>query len=408
MFQKTYKEGFMTEKEMRRFSKGTNTGKKILISKHLQRTGNVAYDGADNSFLLIGEREDTSKNFVIPNMKECNSSYIVIDPDGEIYEQVKDDLDGYTVISMDLSTGMNGDTMVNYNPFHYTRTEADVMDLIDYIVKNDPFTNAKKIFFAACIFHFMENHDKLSFYTLQKFMHDFTGNEFEEDNEDKLSTKYYNAFVNIAAREETRRAIVNDCTSHLLSYAHIGRERDELRFTEMMDERIALFIFPPKKNWEVGKNIISLLLQQVCDIQEERMIAFYQNKAPKPKYSVNCVMMDVKYSRGFDLPRYSSIMRKYGVNFTVSVSTMSRLEDAYDDWWKTVVANLHIWIFYNSYAKETLRFVSKKIGYITDFSGEYSLLPPDELEYLTERGQCLILQRKQKPAIDDLLTVDVK
>ena len=125
-------------------------------------------------------------------------------------------------------------------------------------------------------------------------------------------------------------------------------------------------------------------------------------------YSVKCVMMDVKYSRGFDLPRYSSIMRKYGVNFTVSVSTMSRLEDAYDDWWKTVVANLHIWIFYNSYAKETLRFVSKKIGYITDFSGEYSLLPPDELEYLTERGQCLILQRKQKPAIDDLLTVDVK
>lgn len=408
MFQKTYKEGFMTEKEMRRFSKGTNTGKKILISKHLQRTGNVAYDGADNSFLLIGEREDTSKNFVIPNMKECNSSYIVIDPDGEIYEQVKDDLDGYTVISMDLSTGMNGDTMVNYNPFHYTRTEADVMDLIDYIVKNDPFTNAKKIFFAACIFHFMENHDKLSFYTLQKFMHDFIGKEFEEDDEDKLATKYYNAFVNIAAREGTRRAIVNDCASHLLSYAYIGREKDELRFTEMMDERIALFIFPPKKNREVENNIIGLLLQQVCNIQEERMIAFYQNKSLKPKYNVNCVMMDVKYSRRFDLPLYSSIMRKYGVNFTVSTSTMSQLEDAYDDRWKTVVANLHNWIFYNSYAKETLRFVSKKIGNITDFPSEYPLLPPDELKHLTERRQCLILQRKQKPAIDDLLTVDVE
>ncbi len=401
---------FMTEKDMKRFSKANDSESKTFLSKHLQRKKDVGYK-INDSFLLIGEKEETSKNFVIPNMKEHNSSYVIIDPEGEIYKQMKDDLDGYTVKCMDLSTGMNDDTMVNYDPFHYTKTEAEVIDCINHIVKNKGenkfFTDAKKIFLAACIFHFMENYDKLSFYTLRKFVHDFTGNEFEEDDQGKLATKYYNAFLNIA-REETRKAIVNDCDSYLLPYTYIGREKDESKFTEMMDERIALFIIPPKKNWEVENNVIGLLLQQVCDIQEERMISFYQNKAPKPKYGVNCIMMDVKHCRGFDFPRYSSFMCKYGVDFTVSVSTVSQLEDAYDDWWTTIVANLHTWIFYNSYAKSTLRFISEKIGYSTDFQSKCFLLTPDKLEDLAERKKCVVLQWKQKPAIDDLLTANIE
>lgn len=108
------REGFMTEKEMKRFSKGTDTGKKILLSKHLQRTKDISQSRMNNSFLLIGERGETSKNFVIPNIKEHNSSYVVIDPEGEIYGQVKDDLDGYTVKCMDLSSGMKDGAVACY------------------------------------------------------------------------------------------------------------------------------------------------------------------------------------------------------------------------------------------------------------------------------------------------------
>ena len=101
-------------------------------------------------------------------------------------------------------------------------------------------------------------------------------------------------------------------------------------------------------------------------------------------------------------------MCKYGVDFTVSVSTVSQLEDAYDDWWTTIVANLHTWIFYNSYAKSTLRFISEKIGYSTDFQSKCFLLTPDKLEDLAERKKCVVLQWKQKPAIDDLLTANIE
>ena len=148
------REGFMTEKEMKRFSKGTDTGKKILLSKHMQRMKDIPQSRMNNSFLLIGEREETSKNFVIPNIKEHNSSYIVIDPEGAIYNQVKDDLDGYSIKCMDLSSGINGNRTVCYNPFYYTKTEKDVMSLLDHFVeyKKEFFTSTQLCFLAASIF----------------------------------------------------------------------------------------------------------------------------------------------------------------------------------------------------------------------------------------------------------------
>ena len=79
---------FMTEKDMKRFSKANDSESKTFLSKHLQRKKDVGYK-INDSFLLIGEKEETSKNFVIPNMKEHNSSYVIIDPEGEIYKHYK-------------------------------------------------------------------------------------------------------------------------------------------------------------------------------------------------------------------------------------------------------------------------------------------------------------------------------
>lgn len=399
------REGFMTEKEMKRFSKGTDTGKKILLSKHLQRMKDTAQDSMNNSFLLIGEREETSKNFVIPNIKEHNSSYIVIDPEGEIYNQVKDDLDGYSIKCMDLSFGINGNRTVCYNPFYYTKTEKDVMNLLDHFVeyKKEFFTSTQLCFLAACIFHFLENDKELSFHTLWKFVNDFVGNEFDNDDKDKLATKYYNEFVNGAAGL-TRESIIKDCISLLGQYRHLGTE-DQLGLDKMREEYIALFIIPPKMNSKVEDNVISFLLKQLCNRCSE--VSHPEGDIPSPDHNIDCIFMDIRYVKKFDFP-YTGIMYQNGVDFTVSISATSQMEDIYGDNWRTVAYSLETWIFYSTYAKNTLDLICKEIGGDIGFQFFHPLLTLEELVKLPEQEKCVVLQWRQKPAIDDLLTADIE
>lgn len=399
------REGFMTEKEMKRFSKGADMAKKILLSKHLQRMKDISQSRMNNSFLLIGERGETSKNFVIPNIKEHNSSYVVIDPDGEIYKQVKDDLDGYSIKCMDLSSGINGNQTVCYNPFHYTKTEKDVLHLLDHLIeyKKEFFTSTELYFLAACIFHFLENDKEISFSTLWKFVSGFVGNEFDNDDKDKLASKYYNSFVNEAA-ELTRESIIKDCISLLGQYRHLGTE-DQLELDKMREEYIALFIIPPKMNSKVEDNVILFLLSQLCNRYSE--VSHPEGDIPSPDHNIDCIFMDIRYVKKFD-PLYTGIMHQKGVDFTISISTTSQMEDIYGDYWRTVAYNLDTWIFYSTYAKNTLDLICKEIGGDIGFQFFHPLLTLEELEKLPEQGKCLVLQWGQKPAIDDLLTADIE
>lgn len=393
------REGFMTKKEMKRFSKGTDSEKKIFLSKHLQRKRNISQSGMNNSFLLIGEGEETSKNFVIPNMKERNSSYVVIDPDGKIYDQVKDDLDGYSIKCMDLSSGINGNRTVCYNPFHYTKTEQDVLHLLDHLIeyKKEFFTSTELCFLAACIFHFLENDEELSFPTLWKFVDGFVGNEFDNDDKDKLAAKYYNEFVNGAA-ELTRESIIKDCISLLGQYRHLGTE-DQLGLDKMREDYIALFIIPPKMNSKVEDNVIAFLLSQLCEVSHP------EGDIPSPDHNIDCIFMDIRYVKKFDP---LCIMSQNGVDFTMSISTTSQMEDIYGDNWRTVAYSLETWIFYSTYAKNTLDLICKEIGGDIGFQFFHPLLTLEELEKLQEQEKCVVLQWGQKPAIDDLLTTDIK
>lgn len=400
------REGFMTEKEMKRFSKGADMGKKILLSKHLQRMKDISQSRMNNSFLLIGERGETSKNFVIPNIKEHNSSYVVIDPEGEIYGQVKDDLDGYTVKCMDLSSGMKDGAVACYNPFHYAKAKKDVINLLECLLGDNSgfFGGAKNNFLAACIFHFLEHNEDLSFCTLWEFVSNFIGNEFEKDDKDGLAVEYYGRFSHTAVKQ-TQESVIKGCASLLEQYLHLDA-KDQLGLDKMQEEHIALFIIPPKETDKAADNVISLLLSQLCDMHSG--VSHAENVHVKPDHTIECIFMDMKHEKNFDLPYYSAVMHTDEVNFVISISAVSQLKDIYDDKWRDVAYNFETWIFYSTYAKDTLDLVCKETGGKVGFQFFHPLLTLDELDDLAGQGKCLVLQWGQKPAIDDPLTADIE
>ena len=117
--------------------------------------------------------------------------------------------------------------------------------------------------------------------------------------------------------------------------------------------------------------------------------------------------MDIRYVKKFDFP-YTGIMYQNGVDFTVSISATSQMEDIYGDNWRTVAYSLETWIFYSTYAKNTLDLICKEIGGDIGFQFFHPLLTLEELVKLPEQEKCVVLQWGQKPVIDDLLTADIE
>ena len=86
-----------------------------------------------NVIVLGSAGSGKSRHFVLPNMLSGDSSFIAVDGKGEYYEYCKDVLEekGYDVQLLDLLSFAG----VKYNPFDYIKSEYDLIQFAELIVK---------------------------------------------------------------------------------------------------------------------------------------------------------------------------------------------------------------------------------------------------------------------------------
>lgn len=78
-----------------------------------------------------------------PNIMQCNCSYVVLDPKGEILRDTGYLLEkeGYDIKVLDL---INMEKSHGYNPFHYIRNDNDILKLITNLIRNTTPKNTRK------------------------------------------------------------------------------------------------------------------------------------------------------------------------------------------------------------------------------------------------------------------------
>ena len=105
-----------------------------------------------NTLVIGGSGAGKTRFFGKPNLMQCNTSFVILDPKGEQLRDVGNLLEkeGYVIKVVDL---INMNRSHCYNPFRYIKDDKDVLKLITNLIRNttpkgsqtnDPFWGATR------------------------------------------------------------------------------------------------------------------------------------------------------------------------------------------------------------------------------------------------------------------------
>ena len=88
-----------------------------------------------NTIVIGGSGAGKTRYYAKPNLMQCNSSFVVLDPKGEILRDTGHLLEkeGYVIRVIDLIDMTRSHC---YNPFHYLQGDNDILKLITNLIRN--------------------------------------------------------------------------------------------------------------------------------------------------------------------------------------------------------------------------------------------------------------------------------
>ena len=114
----------------------------VILTQNLRMSLNGRKHLRNLLQIVVGGSGSGKTRYVVkPNLYEANASYIATDPKGELARSAVPLLlqEGYTIRIIDLVDPEHSDC---YNPFHYIRSDADVLKLIANFIRNTTPKNA--------------------------------------------------------------------------------------------------------------------------------------------------------------------------------------------------------------------------------------------------------------------------
>ena len=280
-----------------------------------------------NTLVCGGSGAGKTRFYAKPNIMQCNSSYVILDPKGEIVSATGSLLEkeGYKVKVLDL---INMEKSHCYNPFKYIQSDNDVQKLVTNLFKSttpkgatsqDPFWDtAAQMMLLALIFYlkYKAPEDEQNFPMVMEMLR--YGEVHEDDDEyesplDKLfaqlernepnhiAVKYYRNYHSGSAK--TLKSIQITLIArlekfNLESLAGLS-QTDELELDTLGEEKTALFAIIPDNDTSFNF-LVSILYTQI--FQQLFFIADhkYKGSLPIPVHFVMDEFANVSLPDDFD------------------------------------------------------------------------------------------------------------
>ena len=161
------------------------------------RPKNPKYARNKNVIVIGGSGSGKTRGYVKPNLMQCESatypvSFVVTDPKGTVLDEVGNLLvrrGGYVIKTLNT---INFRKSMRYNPFHYIRSEKDILKLVNTIMVNtkgegeksseDFWTKAERLLYCALIGYiwYEAPEEEQNFSTLLEFIN---ASETREEDE---------------------------------------------------------------------------------------------------------------------------------------------------------------------------------------------------------------------------------
>ena len=345
-----------------------------------------------NQIILGGSGTGKSRFFVKPNLLQCNTSFVVTDPSGELVESCGKMLinHGYEIKVFNLNDMKHSS---NYNPFHYLRDSTgkinsnNVIKMINVFMTNtkgegnssDPFwDDATRLLLSALSFLLIETgtEEEQNFAGVLDLIHKakvIEGKEEEKSELDlmfdkrkekapkALSVQYYEEFKQAAGK--TMQSILISTTTKL-QYFKLENVRDlthtdNIHLETLGDKPTALFIVIPSTDTTYNF-LAAMMYTQLFDTLYDRAINHYHGRLPCHVRSI----LD-EFANVGKIPEFEKILatcRKFEISAQVILQNLSQLKRMYEKSWEELPGNCDTLIYLGGKDQFTNEYLSKELG----------------------------------------------
>ena len=396
-----------------------------------------------NTLVCGGSGAGKTRFFCKPNLMQCNTSFVILDPKGEILRDTGNLLKdkGYDIKVLDLITMEKSHC---YNPFVYLQSDNDVQKLVTNLFKSttpkgsqsqDPFwdTSASMLLSALIFYlHYEAPEDEQNFSMVMEMLRagaiedeedprpsplDELFAELELKNPEHIALKYYRSYHSGSAKtlksiQITLAARLEKFNLESLASLTIT---DEMDLTSLGEKRVALFALIPDNDTSFNF-LVSILYTQLFQQLFYAADHIYEGSLKVPVHFLMDEFANVSLPDDFD--KILSVMRSRGVSVSIILQNLAQLKALFEKQWESIVGNCDEFLYLGGNEQSTHKYVSEMLGKetidtntygkSTGHGGNYStnfqisgreLLTADEVRMLDNRYAILFI-RGERPVID--------
>ena len=396
-----------------------------------------------NTLVCGGSGAGKTRFFCKPNVMQCNTSFVILDPKGEILRDVGHLLEdkGYEVRVLDLIDMYKSHC---YNPFVYLRDDNDIQRLVTNLFKsttpkgsqtNDPFWDtAASMLLLALIFylHYEAPPNEQNFAMVMEMLRagsiddednpmpsplDILFSELEMEAPDHIALKYYRSYH--SGSSKTLKSIQITLAARLekfnLESLASMTSADELDMASMGEKKVALFALIPDNDTSFNF-LVSILYTQLFQQLFYSADHLHGGSLPVPVHFLMDEFANVSLPDDFD--KILSVMRSRSVSVSIILQNLAQLKALFEKQWESIVGNCDEFLYLGGNEQSTHKYVSELLGKATidmntfgkssGRNGNYStnyqiggreLLTPDEVRMLDNRYAILFI-RGERPVMD--------
>ena len=423
-----------------------NSSSNIILTQNMRLGLNAKKHRRNLNVLVVGgSGAGKTRFYAKPNLMQCNTSFIVADPKGEMLRSIAPLLieKDYDIRVFNLIEPENSD---GYNPFVYIRKDEDVIKLISNLIQNttpknaqqnDAFWEKSEIALDSALMLYLLHEAPPEEQTFEMLMflienaatvedEDESGYQspvdilfqgLEDEKPEHIAVRQYKIFKQASGK--TAKSILISAAVRLAAFnlPEIAKmtSYDNLDIGTLGERKRAIFCVIPD-NDNSFNYLVGMLYTQAFQALYFNADNNHGGELPIPVHIVMDEFANVALPDNFE--RILATMRSRRISVSIIIQNMAQLKALFKDSWENITGNCDTLLYLGGNEQSTHEYISKMLGKETIDTrtrgitkGQHGssntnyqnagreLLTLDEVRLL-DNSNALIFIRGERPLID--------
>ncbi|WP_394354565.1 VirD4-like conjugal transfer protein, CD1115 family [Qingrenia yutianensis] len=364
--------------------------KNIILSQNMRLGLNAKKHRRNLNVLVVGgSGAGKTRFYAKPNLMQCNTSFIVADPKGEMLRSIAPLLieNGYDIKVFNLIEPENSD---GYNPFVYIRKDEDVIKLISNLIQNttpknasqnDPFWEKSEIALDSALMLYLLHEAPPEEQTFEMLMflienaatvedEDESGYQspvdilfqgLEDEKPEHIAVRQYKIFKQASGK--TAKSILISAAVRLAAFnlPEIAKmtSYDNLDIGTLGERKRAIFCVIPD-NDNSFNYLVGMLYTQAFQALYFNADNNHGGELPIPVHIVMDEFANVALPDNFE--RILATMRSRRISVSIIIQNMAQLKALFKDSWENITGNCDTLLYLGGNEQSTHEYISKMLG----------------------------------------------